>query len=134
MTGKLASDNCDNVEVIDEEGHKTHQSMVYTEYFASGTEPTEVCDLHRSRGVIGAIASLFHDAPPPPRIQDTGLPQPMMSPPPPPAAGAAPVIAEAPQPEKKEKRGFWSRLFGLGKSDDRDKKNDDRDKKDNRKK
>ncbi|HKT80543.1 MAG TPA: PBP1A family penicillin-binding protein [Vicinamibacterales bacterium] len=119
MSGKLAVDGCDSVEVVDEEGHKSIQSLSYNEYFVAGTEPKDQCDLHKPRGIIGAIASIFHDPQPTPRIVDTGLPQPMVTPPPPPAAAAeAPTIAEAPQPKEKEKRGFWSRVFGFGKKDD----------------
>jgi penicillin-binding protein 1A len=136
LSGKLADDGCNTVEVIDEDGRKSVQSMVYTEYFASGTIPKQSCQLHRSRGIVGAIASLFTEAPPPPRVIDTGIPAVAAQAAPAVAvtvatapAPAPPTIAAAPAPQ--EKRGFWSRLFGRNNS-----KKDDTalPKKDNKKK
>jgi hypothetical protein len=82
---------------------------VYSEYFASGTEPTEYCDLHGSRGFFGTLASIFHsEPPPPPHAVDQKPPAPVVAdaaaPPP-----SAPAAAEEPA---KEKRGFWGKLFG----------------------
>ncbi len=91
--------------------------MVYTEYFANGTQPTSECDLHPSRGIFGAIASVFRgddDKPPAPRLEDTGLP---------PSAPATVTAADtttaaAAEEQPKKKRGFWSRVFGGGRDDD----------------
>ena len=46
ISGKLASEGCEHVEVVDTNGEVETRSMVYTEYFARGTEPTEYCELH----------------------------------------------------------------------------------------
>jgi penicillin-binding protein 1A len=123
LSGKLATEGCQHADVVDEDGRLERRSMVYTEYFARGTEPTSYCDLHPTHGIFGAIASIFTgaDKPLPPRIADAGLP-----PNPPPAATAVPS-AEPPPPTveaPKKKRGFWSRVFGIGRDEDKkDKKN-----------
>ncbi len=118
MSGKLASEGCQDVEVVNDHGTIEHRSMVYTEYFVRGTEPTTYCDIHPSRGLMTRIAGLFghEEKPQPPRVENTGLPPAAPSatagttdPPPPPTV-------EAP----KKKRGFWSRVFGIGR--DRDEK------------
>jgi membrane carboxypeptidase/penicillin-binding protein len=125
LSGKLATDGCQDVEVISNTGQVERRSMVYTEYFARGTVPDTYCDLHPTRGVMSKIAGMFgagQDHPPPPTVQETGLP-----PGPTATSGSAAEpqapTAAPPEPPKK-KRGFWSRLFGVGKDDDR--KNEER--------
>jgi penicillin-binding protein 1A len=129
LSGKLATEGCQDVEVVNNSGHIERRSMVYTEYFARGTAPDSYCDLHPTHGLMTKIAGLFGagDHPPPPQVPRADLP-------PPPAAATsgtapepAPVAAAAPEPPKK-KRGFWSRLFGIGRDDD-DRKRDERQKK-----
>jgi len=69
---------------------------------------------------MSKIAGMFgagQDHPAPPTVQETGLP-----PAPTATSGSAPepqspTAAPPPEPPKK-KRGFWSRLFGIGKDDD----------------
>jgi penicillin-binding protein 1A len=132
MSGKLATEGCEHADVIDGDGRLVQRSMVYTEYFAQGTEPTTTCDIHASRGIFGSIAAVFKggtDKPPAPKVEDTGLP---------PAAATSGTeeanrTAEQSHAEepKKKKRGFWSRVFGIGKDDDdKDRGDDDRNKKD----
>jgi len=116
-SGKLATEGCEHADVIDEKGRLTQRSMVYTEYFAKGTQPTTTCDIHASRGIFGSIAAAFNggnEKTPPPRVEDTSLP---------PATAATSGTAEpaqtaqkAEEPAKK-KRGFWSRVFGVGRDD-----------------
>jgi hypothetical protein len=93
--------------------------MVYTEYFAKGTQPTTSCEIHASRGIFGSIAAVFtggsekdtatHAVP---RLEDTA----------PPITTAALDVPAADtshpsgEPAKK-KRGFWSRVFGVGHDD-----------------
>src|SRR5437899_4791173 len=102
--------------------------MVYTEYFARGTQPTVFCDLHPTRGLLGKLAGLIGgvDHPPPPHIEDIGLRpgsaatsgatvEPAVG-----GAASAAAVAPAADQEPKKKRGFWARLFGVGK-DDKDK-------------
>ena len=52
LSGHLATEGCEHVDVIDEDGQVERRSMVYTEYFARGTEPTAYCDLHPTRGFL----------------------------------------------------------------------------------
>ncbi len=56
LSGKLASEGCEDVEVVGRDGHVERRSLVYTEYFASGTRPTDFCELHPTRNVVGALA------------------------------------------------------------------------------
>lgn len=119
LTGKLASGGCEHVDVVEDDGTKARRSMVYREYFVTGTEPTEYCTLHEGRSFWSAIASVFpsHEPPPPPHVADTSLP--------PPSTESVSAVSEtppqiAPAPEKK--RGFWSRLFGRGKEKNAQKK------------
>jgi len=117
MSGKLATEGCEHADVIDDKGHLTQRSMVYTEYFAKGTQPTATCDIHASRGIFGSIAAVFNggnEKTPPPRLEDTSLP-------PAPAATSGTVepaqtTQKAEEPAKK-KRGFWSKVFGIGRDD-----------------
>ena len=52
------------------------RSMVYTEYFARGTEPTAYCDLHPTRGIMTTArrrsSAAATSSPAPPRVEDTG--------------------------------------------------------------
>jgi penicillin-binding protein 1A len=128
LSGKLANDACEDVEVVDEKGGHARRSMVYSEYFARNTVPADVCDLHSRRNFFGAVASIFRDdnsEATPPRAQDAGLP-PAAAPSTASTSGdaaavdpATVTVAETP----KKKRGFWSKLFGIGRNDD---KNDDK--------
>jgi membrane carboxypeptidase/penicillin-binding protein len=120
LSGLLASDGCSDVEVVDDDGRAERRSVVYTEYFVSGTQPTETCNLHQRRSFLATLASVlgggeegaYHALP---RLQDAGLP-PVSAPAVvvqmPPAASAPSETAPAEPPKKK--RGFWSRLFGIG--------------------
>ena len=113
LSGKLANHECAGVDTVDTRGNLSRGSQVYSDYFVRGSEPTEHCDLHVGRGVLGTLAAVFDIGPGDP------------SPPPPPAhvatdnaappavADGAPAVASAPAPETPPKRrGFWSRVFG----------------------
>jgi len=120
MSGKLATEGCEHADVIDDKGHLVQRSMVYTEYFAKGTQPTTTCDIHASRGIFGSIVAAFNggnEKTPPPHVEDTSLP---------PATAAtsgtvepAPTAQKAEEPARK-KRGFWSKVFGIGRDDSGD--------------
>jgi len=117
LSGKLAADGCEHVEVTDKDGHLVKRSMVYTEYFVRGTEPTTTCLLHSSRSFFGAIASVLKgdEKTAPPRIEDVGIPPQVAA-----TNGVAPEPPPAPAAEQpKKKRGFWSRVFGGGKNNDK---------------
>jgi len=117
MSGKLATEGCEHADMIDDKGHLTQRSMVYTEYFAKGTQPTTTCDIHASRGLFGSIAAVFtggNDKPPIPHVDDTSLPTATAA-----TSGTAepsPAAQKAEEPQKK-KRGFWSKVFGVGRDD-----------------
>jgi penicillin-binding protein 1A len=123
ISGKLASDGCTDVDVINPNGDIERRSMVYTEYFVRGSQPTETCDLHQKAGFVGALASVFtgRDKPTPPSVEST-VPAPTAT------SGAVPAVEPAAaatetttaEPPRK-RRGFWSRVFGIGRNnDDRD--------------
>jgi len=118
LSGKLAAEGCNHAVVLDDQGEVTARSMVYTEYFARGTEPTAFCNLHPIGGFNGAVATVFtpSEKPDPVRIE----------PPRPPVAvvtdtthASSPPPAETEPPKKK--RGFWSKIFG-----GRDRANDEK--------
>jgi 1A family penicillin-binding protein len=117
ISGKLAGDGCEHVEVVGKDGQLTEKSMVYTEYFARGTAPTEYCDIHQVRAPFGLAERGFGELPP--RLDSAAPNSPALG-----AAGAAnsAPAAEAslppttaPPPKEGKKRGFWSRIFGRGK-------------------
>ena len=120
ISGKLATEGCQDVEVVTKDDRIEHRSMIYTEYFARGTEPTSYCDLHPTRGMLTKITAALGGetpSPSPARVDETGTPTPTAT-----SGASAPtgaVVSEAPEmtpsPPVKKKRGFWSRVFGLGK-------------------
>ncbi|HYM25225.1 MAG TPA: PBP1A family penicillin-binding protein [Vicinamibacterales bacterium] len=117
LSGKLPGEGCDNVEVVSNDGSTDHRSMIYTEYFVRGTEPTTYCDLHPTRGIAGKLADVLglRTAPPPVRADDPVVVSASAA-----ATPAAPELVDpsiAPPQQEKPKRGFWSRVFGFGRSD-----------------
>ena len=133
VSGKLPNGGCGSVDVVGRDGSIETRSLVYTEYFAKGTQPTSVCPLHPSPSFMDRLAGVFgKGADKPIAADEAGLPPPGIS-----TAGALPVPAqpvaqpEAPKADEKaddgkKKRGFWARLFGTGKDDT---KKDDKKKK-----
>jgi hypothetical protein len=89
------------VELVDDHGRLERRSMVYTEHFARGTEPTSYCDLHPTRGIFGKIAGFLGggDHPPPSRVEDAAPPP---SPAVVPATGPASPVEDAPPAPKKK--------------------------------
>jgi hypothetical protein len=139
ISGKLPNAGCDHVEVVNRDGTIETRSMIYTEYFLKGTQPTTVCPLHEPRSFMDAIAGVFgkDSGPPPLPVGASGLPMPA----PPERAHGAPASAEpaatattSPAPGEEasapKKRGFWSRVFGGG----GDKSEEDRKKEEERRK
>jgi 1A family penicillin-binding protein len=129
ISGQLPNSGCDHVDVVNKDGFVEPRSMIYAEYFVKGTQPTTICPLHGGTSFMDAIAGAFgkHSGPAPVPLDSTGLP----------AAGghvsttgapapataqttSTPEAAEAAKTEQPKKRGFWSRVFGVG--GDRDKK------------
>ena len=119
--------------------------MVYTEYFLKGTQPSTLCPLHGDRSFIETLAGVFgKDTSPAVPVETAGAPAPAA--PGAPASNAAAKPSPAPpagQPENTsaapaKKRGFWSRVFGLGRDDDKrseeEKKKEEKKKKEEQKK
>jgi penicillin-binding protein 1A len=138
LSGKLPNDGCGNVEVVSDDGTIDTKSMIYTDYFVRGTQPTTLCPLHPGRSVFATMANALgiQVGKPAPVPADAAAVPPTASG----TAGAAPQqgaaqSAQADDQPKKKKRGFWAKLFGVGddkKSDDKksdDKKQDEKDKK-----
>jgi penicillin-binding protein 1A len=125
MSGKLPNTGCGNVLVTNRDGNLETRSMIYTDYFVKGTQPTTVCPLH-DQNLINALAGASGvQVGAPVSAEQAALP------PPPPTSTSGSAATESAQsatsgggtveqPQKK-KRGFWSRLFGGG-GDDKDKK------------
>jgi hypothetical protein len=120
------------VEVVTRDGFLERRSMIYTEYFVRGSEPTALCPLHEPLSLLDRLAGVFgkdNHAPPVP-ADEVGPTAPAASKPGPqptppaatraPAPAAPPTTSEPASEEPKKKRGFWSRVFGLGK--DKEKK------------
>jgi penicillin-binding protein 1A len=111
LSGKLATEGCRDVEVVDAKtGMIQRRSMIYTEHFASGTEPTAYCDLHPTHGILTRFAGIFGatEKPAPPRVD---LDEAVFSPPSMPNTTPG-NQSLAPQPTPEKKPGFWGRLFG----------------------
>ncbi len=120
-SGKLATEGCEHADVIDETGHLVQRSTVYTEFFKAGTQPTESCTLHPSRGIFGTLATVIGSpAETRPSLSQTATRIEPAQAVPPPVVGDGTTATEpprpAPEPEKK-KRGFWSRVFGIGRDE-----------------
>src|SRR3954470_14086222 len=131
LSGKLPNGGCDHVEVVNRDGGVEIRSMIYTEYFVKGTQPTELCPLHPSTTFMDRVAGMFGggESSKPVRADEAALPPAQTG-----TAGAHPVsspaethAAEAPKDADAEmpakKRGFWSRVFGR----DGNKKQDQKD-------
>ncbi len=128
VSGMLPNAGCNSVDTVDRDGFPVNRSMVYTEYFVQGTQPTALCPVHPGYFVDAvADAANAEQIPravtdqtriPPPRVPTSGV-----GPPAPAPETAEPVHGgEAPKAEQpQKKRGFWGRLFGRG-DKDKDKK------------
>ncbi|HEY6361423.1 MAG TPA: PBP1A family penicillin-binding protein, partial [Vicinamibacterales bacterium] len=122
LSGKLPTESCRRAQVPNADGTSSNQSMVYTEYFVRGTEPAEICPLHRYvfPGIMATSGQLPEPAPPPAAVTAAGAP---VAAAPPAVTGGiltvgpaeTPTVAEAP---KERRRGFWSRIFGRRGNDD----------------
>jgi penicillin-binding protein 1A len=143
VSGKLPNAGCNTVASSDDYGNLVLKSMVYTDYFVKGTQPTTLCPVHASPYVDAIAADASNPAMHVPPSLPAGGDRATL--PLPPAQGTA-GITPAPQPgapitggkvedsqPQPKKRGFWSRLFGKGKSDE-DKKAEEKRKAEEKKK
>jgi 1A family penicillin-binding protein len=101
QSGRRASDAC----------RRAGDGHVAVEYFVAGTEPLEMCPLHRLN-----VLHAFAGAPQAPIASRPQVIARQETPAPAEPAVAQTAAAPAPTPEKK-KRGFWGRVFGRGGDD-----------------
>ena len=103
LSGRLATPACD----------RDPGAAVYAEYFEQGSEPVDYCPYHTVRQTLPIAAASTRVArvelPPPPADAAAASPVPEVRPTEP--LDAAPEAASPPP----KKRGFWSRVFGVGK-------------------
>jgi len=120
VSGKLPNAGCSSVETVDRDGFPVTRSMVYTEYFVQGTQPTTLCPVHpgyftepvadlSGSDQQGPRAAVDEARMPPPKAPTSGV-----VPPAAPQGGADSVHGgEVPKAEPApKKRGFWGRLLG----------------------
>ena len=115
LSGKLATDACRGTHPVTADGTVASGPMAYTEYFARGTEPIDFCPLHQytasplkvARGVTGLSDTV---PPPPPVAAPLPVPEETVAV----VREEPPRVEEAPPPPKR--RGFWARVFGVGKN------------------
>jgi penicillin-binding protein 1A len=124
LSGKLATDACRSASAVDSDGSLTTPSMVYTEYFTSGTEPVDYCPLHtyapypellagstsgEGEGEVAAPATI------PVPVATTGILPPAV----PVTTGILPPAVPAPAPvppqiqQQPRRRGLFRRMFGF---------------------
>jgi len=122
VSGQLPNGGCESVEVVNREGFTETRSMIYTEFFVKGTQPTTLCPLHPSPSFMDRIAGLFGGEFRPAQAEEAGHPRAQAG-----TTGAHQSPAPAPEVRQEEppkdtqkveeppkKRGFWSRVFGKG--------------------
>lgn len=124
VSGRRPNDGCDSVEVVSRDGFVESRSMIYTEYFAKGSQPSGICQLHAHRSLLDRIAGVFgeNDGPRPVSAEEVGLPAPSptrTTGASPAAAANAPPAPKVEEEKEKKKGGFWSKVFGRDKKDDK---------------
>jgi len=106
LSGKLATPGCQDVEFAVESPDE-HRPMVYTEYFARGTEPKVYCDLHQPTRLAAAT------------VPPVGSELRAASPDEPAVAPLSAInglsTEDVPPPPPAKKKSIWSRIFGGGK-------------------
>ena len=128
LSGKLPTDACRSAQVLDRDGTISNRSMVYTEFFVRGTEPSDYCPFHRFTfpGALATSGQMPEPSAPPPAVVTvpavTGGT--VTTPAAATVAAETAAVAETPQPQRR--RGFWSRVFGRGGDDDEKKREEER--------
>lgn len=116
LSGKRPVEGCADAVTVADDGTTTSGSTVYTEYFVRGTVPDESCPIHGDRSIFSRIASWVGGSPPPAAAQNRAIDVRADAEPNevPAAAARRDQEPEDVRPPEKKKRGFWSRVFGLG--------------------
>jgi len=122
VSGKLPTGGCESVQVVNREGMLEQRSMVYTEYFVRGTQPDAECPIHGAPSFTERLAGIFgKDVGTPVSVDVVGLPPPTASttgtPANPTVVTPETISRDEKVEEPKKKRGFWSRIFGVGGDD-----------------
>jgi 1A family penicillin-binding protein len=137
LSGKRPSEACYGSTYVTDNGGYATTNSVYTEIFVKGTEPQERCPIHGTPSIFSRIAGWIGG---PPAVPVQERPSDVITTGEPDreahraerdddADEERPEIVQA--PEKKKKRGFWARVFGVGDDDDDDDDEDSRKKKRN---
>jgi penicillin-binding protein 1A len=136
LSGKRPIEGCYGAVTEAADGTYTSGSTVYTEVFVSGTVPDDTCPVHRSQSIFSRMAGWVGGESTPAAVEEHRVEAQRAE-----AERNDEREARRPEPEndravqpepEKKKRGFWSRVFGVGKDkDDNDK--DEKDKKDEKK-
>jgi penicillin-binding protein 1A len=113
LSGHRATGECRDAVTTAEDGTLVHGSSVYVEHFLRGTEPLDDCPIHRRPfgRAVHALASLFSPSRRAEEVAVPALPDARE-----PRATAPAPEAEAEPESPEERRGFWGRLFGLGRN------------------
>jgi len=112
LSGKRPASGCDSAHVVLEDGSTEERSMLMTEFFVRGTEPTDTCHLHVGRSLFARMGDWFRGQPvaaasnAPGRVAEPEAPAPAV------AQREEPEAPVVEREEPKKKRGFWSRIFG----------------------
>jgi penicillin-binding protein 1A len=115
LSGQLPNAGCGSVEIQDSNGRTGKKSMVYTDYFVKGREPSMLCALHPLAATGNAIAATQGTSPAPmpqPTIGAVDGGSTLLHAGTPVSAGTGTVPPSQPQPQKK--KSFWRKLFGGG--------------------
>jgi penicillin-binding protein 1A len=112
LSGKLPNIGCSNVQTMNPDGTIDTRSMIYTDYFVKGRQPTTLCPLHPG-GDIG-VAAAMQGTTPVPLSQGTSGAQSPIAIPSSPAPAASPVAAPTSPAPPQKKKGFWRKVFGGG--------------------
>ena len=133
LSGKLPNAGCEHVQVVDDDGNLETRSLVYTDYFVKGTQPTTMCPLHPPGSFLERLpAPLARTSPtqctPISRCcRRARVPQ---RPREPTATSGAPGqgdrVTGGTTRRAEEEAGFWRRIFGGGKKDDQKDENKDK--------
>ncbi len=117
LSGRRPADGCEHATLVKADGSTETKSTIYTEYFVRGTEPQDTCPYHVGRSIFGRMAGWFGASPnvAPNRANDEPAPATQDPTATPDRPADATDAVDAPKQEEK-KRGFWSRVFGRGKS------------------
>jgi penicillin-binding protein 1A len=115
LSGSLPNLGCGNAAKMDAQGNIEMRSMIYTDYFVKGRQPTTICPLHPGGDYATALATVGMS--PVPRAQPTsgtaGVAVARPVPPPAITGGVTPPPSPPPEPQPK-KKSFWKKLFGRG--------------------